>query len=393
MKRAVEGLKEAWSASVFPTPEVTGYARKLAADEARRGLSVLAIIMLCLCLIEALLLSRSGLGTNALYTCLLLALLSAHVLVSARAIEDARTLYLLGTALLIISGVALVLLAHNAGSFNFALFASVTLLFMVVPVVPWGMKEALLVLALVYGPFTASTLSAGHHFDNQMLWALQFIMLGAGTISLALVIHNTWIRKADIRARFDLEQVNRKMLYLSNKDPLTGAWNRRFLKQEYDKRTGNWHAEGRSYHFAFVDIDDFKPMNDNCGHDYGDEVLRTVARVFAKAVGVDGYFVRMGGDEFAVLFGKDAPEALLANAWQKLNAAMPASRDCAVLPIGLSIGLVSVSPGQSLSLEELTREADRVLYQAKDRKEQYRDRANIVAADLSPTTSRQETVA
>jgi diguanylate cyclase (GGDEF)-like protein len=393
MKRAVDGLKEAWSASVFPTPEVTGYARKLAADEARRGLMVLAVIMLCLCLVEAVLLSRSGLGANALYTCLLLALLSVHVLVSARAIEDARTLYLLGTALLIISGVALVLLAHNAGAFNFPLFASVTLLFMVVPVVPWGMKEALLVLALVYGTFTASTWSAGRHFDSQMLWSLQFIMLGAGTISLALVIHNTWIRKADIRARFDLEQVNRKMLYLSNKDPLTGAWNRRFLKHEYDKRTRAWHAAGQSYHFAFVDIDDFKPMNDNCGHDYGDEVLRTVARVFTRAVGEEGYFVRMGGDEFAVLFSREAPQDLLVDAWQSLNAAMPAVRDCAVLPIGLSIGLVSVQPGQFLSLEELTREADRVLYQAKDRKEQHRHRANIVATDLPSPAKRQGTVA
>ena len=319
-------------------------------------------------------------------------MLAAHVMISANAARDARALYLLGTTLIIISGTAFVLLAQRTGDFNQVLFSSVALLFMVAPLVPWGLREAMMVTGLVYGTFTLSTLTSVKQFDTETLWSLQFIMVSAGLISLMLVTRNTCIRKDDIRTRYDLEQANRKMLYLSNKDPLTGAWNRRFLKNTFDRFTIGRHSRGEAYHFAYVDIDDFKPMNDNCGHDYGDDVLRTLATVFSEAVGDDGYFVRMGGDEFAMLFSADDPQALLDTAWQTFNASMPPRRDCTVLPVGLSIGLVTAPPGQTLMLGELSREADQVLYQAKDRKETFRDAANIVAAELDDSTERRESV-
>ena len=134
----INGLKNSWSATSFSAKEIDAYAQRLTTDEARNGLMGLSVVLLCLFGVEGYLFSHSDLGVGAVYTCLMLALLALHILVSARAIQDIRTLYLLGTTLLIISGTAFVLLAHNSGAFNFALFASVTLLFMVVPIVPWG---------------------------------------------------------------------------------------------------------------------------------------------------------------------------------------------------------------------------------------------------------------
>jgi diguanylate cyclase (GGDEF)-like protein len=386
-------LKDAWSATCFSNDDITLFARKLTDDEARQGLIGMSLIMICLSVVEALLFQRSGLGSSAIYTCLLLGLLAAHILVSARATRDARSLYLLGTTLLMISGTAFVLLAHNTGAFNFALFASVTLLFMVIPVVPWGLREAMLVLFLIYGTFTVSTWSHSQSFDAQTLWSLQFIMLGAGTISLAMVTRNTCVRKADIRTRYDLEQANRKMMYLSNKDPLTGAWNRRFLKNEFDKSVQAWHEAGVDYHFAFVDIDDFKPMNDNCGHEYGDEVLRCLSSAFTDAVEGHGHFIRMGGDEFAVLFSADDPQAVLTGAHIALNTSKPVSAQCKKLSANLSIGLLSVPPGVDLTLAAICREADQVLYQAKDRKEEYRGRVNIIQAWAEQGPNRQGSAA
>ena len=216
-------------------------------------------------------------------------------------------LYMLGTTLLMISGTAFVLLAHKTGDFNQVLFASVALLFMVAPLVPWGLREAVLVTGLIYLTFTVSTLTSYERFDSESLWSLQFIMLSAGLISLLLVMRNTTIRKADLQTRFDLEQTNRKILHLSNKDPLTGAWNRRFLKNVFEAKTQAWHADGKDFHFAYLDLDNFKPINDNCGHDFGDEVLRCVSQHFTVALGDDGYLVRMGGDEFALLYTSDDP--------------------------------------------------------------------------------------
>jgi len=392
-KRVPNFLKDTWSTTGFSAEEVSFYAQKLTIDEARKGLMGLSLILLGLFCVEGLLFSHSGLGASAVTTCMLLAVLSLHILLSARATHDVRSLYLLGTTLLMISGTAFVLLAHNAGSFSFALFASVTLLFMVVPLVPWGLKEALLVLALIYGTFTFSTWSTSQNFDSQTLWSLQFIMLGAGTISLALVARNTMVRKADILNRFELEQVNKKMMHLSNKDPLTGAWNRRFLNNAYHEETMAWHDAGQTFHFAFLDLDNFKPVNDNCGHDFGDEVLRCVSHAFVDTLQDDGYLIRMGGDEFALLFTGDDPERLIAETFETVQTAIKPPGKYKKMTIGISVGLVSILPGVKVSQDEIYRLVDTALYRAKERKELFSGRVNIIKRVVKSGKKRQKSVA
>ena len=193
--------------------------------EARSGLKMLCFILFVLFGVEAFLLWYFGFSTEAAYTCGLLSVLSVHILISTRAAKDTRSIYVLGTTLLMVSGMAFVLLADKTGSFSLVMFSSLTLLFMVVPLVPWGLREALMVLVLNYIIFTVSSTVSTHVFESLSLLSLQFVMLGAGTISLTLVARNTRVRKDDIRARFELEQMNRKTLQLSNKDPLTGEWN------------------------------------------------------------------------------------------------------------------------------------------------------------------------
>ena len=386
------GIKNAWSATQFASDEVSFFAHKLTVDEARQGLMGMSLILVFLFGVEAFLFSRSELGNSAVYSCLLLGLLALHILLSARAIRDAKTLYLLGTTLLIISGTAFVLLAHNSGTFNFALFASITLLFIVVPIVPWGLKEASLVLSLIYVTFTASTWGASQSFDTQTLWSLQFIMLGAGAISLAMVARNTLVRKAGIHNCYELEQANRKMMVLSNKDPLTGAWNRRFLQNEFDTCMQTWHKEGKPCHFAFIDIDNFKPMNDICGHDFGDEVLCCLVRAFGSAIKGHGHIVRMGGDEFSMLFQHDDPQAVISDAYARLNDFIQASgQGCGNQRIGLSVGLVSIAADVTPTMEMVYREADQTLYRAKDRKESCRDKVNIIHADIQSDPTSQNT--
>ena len=354
---------------------------------------VLSLILLGLFCAEGILFNRSGLGTSAVTTCMLLALLSLHILVSARATRDARSLYLLGATLLVISCTAYVLLAHNAGTFSFALFASVTLLFIVVPIVPWGLKEALFVLGLIYGTFTLSTWSTSQNFDTETLWSLQFIMLGAGAISLSLVARNTRVRKTDIRNRYELEQMNRRMMHLSNKDPLTGAWNRRFLNNVFADKATEWHATDTMFHFAYLDLDDFKPLNDSCGHDFGDEVLRCFSQMFNKAVTNNGFLIRMGGDEFALLFTSDDPQALITNTLDAIQHAIIPPARYPKLRIGASAGIASIPPGILLSQETIYRAADAALYSAKERKETPAGHANIVRRILNQNSIRQYSVA
>lgn len=97
--------------------------------------------------------------------------------------------------MLVVNGVAFVLLAQHAGAFNTALFASVILLFLLMPLVPWGLREAAVVVALVYAVFTTSTLSVAGRFDHNTLWMLQFAMITAGVTTLVVISRNTLVRR------------------------------------------------------------------------------------------------------------------------------------------------------------------------------------------------------
>ena len=82
------------------------------------------------------------------------------------------------------------------------------------------------------------------------------------------------------------------------RDPLTGLFNRR----SGEKRLDELQASGRSYALAIGDIDFFKKFNDNFGHECGDEVLKTVARVLSDCIGKQGFVIRWGGEEFLIAF-------------------------------------------------------------------------------------------
>ena len=307
-------LGQTWSTTRFGHPEIEPYADRVMLDETRKGLIGLSLIALVLLLAQSMLYVHLGMGQTYFYTCGLLALLAVHVFVSAHAVNQVRSLHMLGITMLVVSALAFVLLAHQTGVLSIALFGSVALLFMVVPMMPWGLREAISVTLLIYILFTLSTWHEGARFDAESLVALQFVMVGASLISLVLVARNVMVRKSDIRTRYDLERTNARMQRLSNVDPLTEAWNRRYLKAEFAQHTAAWHERGESFHFAFLDLDDFKQLNDAYGHDYGDEVLKNVSRAFQERVGEEGCVVRMGGDEFALLFAHREPEGMIREA-------------------------------------------------------------------------------
>lgn len=367
---------DSWSVTQFHPESLSTYAGGLMLDETRRGLRGLATLSLLILAAEALLYARLGLPGMYLYSSGLLALFAAHILFISGSIRDLPTLHLLGMTLLVVSGMAFVLLAHKTGAFSIALFATVALLFMVIPMVPWGLREASVTAGLVYGMFTASTWSAATQFESSTLITLQFIMLGASGVSLALVARNVRVRRRDINTRFELEEAHKKILILSNKDPLTGAWNRRYLKGEFAARLEEWRIKGRTFHFAFIDIDDFKPINDSFGHDYGDEVLKGVAGSFESVLGDTGCLVRMGGDEFAILFADQDPVGVMQDGLERIkdhNGGIGPHNGC----VRLSIGMVSVAPSVSPSQETVYKEADIALYAAKERKRETTELLNL----------------
>jgi len=147
-------------------------------------------------------------------------------------------------------------------------------------------------------------------------------------------------------------------------DPLTGLANRRRLHQLLG---GEAERRGASTRFAFhyLDLDDFKPVNDTLGHAAGDEVLRIVAQRLLGLVRQDDLVVRMGGDEFAIVqSGVHDSSSALALAY-KVTAALaePMVVNGHEVRIGSSIGVALGD--RSTRLGEVCLAADRALYRAK----------------------------
>lgn len=193
----------------------------------------------------------------------------------------------------------------------------------------------------------------------------------AGTIHLARVVR-------------ELELANRKLEQLSMSDGLTGIANRRCFDQRLAEEWTRHLRDGRPLALLLVDVDCFKPLNDACGHLYGDECLRELARLSSNLIERDDVLVaRYGGEELALLLPRsDQREArrraeYLRRRVEKLALAHPAS---AVAPhVTVSVGVCAMRPGDAHSPDVLIDAADRALYAAKAR-----GRNRVVVARAHP---------
>lgn len=122
-----------------------------------------------------------------------------------------------------------------------------------------------------------------------------------------------------------------------------------------------------AFTLAVADIDYFKRINDEHGHQQGDEVLKAVAKVLMLSLSDTDYVFRWGGEEFVLLLAGDdlqAAEALCDRIHQRLLALDWFSR-YGVAPVTMSIGLVKMNAQQQFSLEGLIKRADQAMYAAK----------------------------
>ncbi len=153
---------------------------------------------------------------------------------------------------------------------------------------------------------------------------------------------------------------------LATTDDLTGLSNRRGFLALAGQSLRICRRERLSATLIYFDLDDFKDINDADGHAAGDAVLRVFSECLQSEIRASDPCGRIGGDEFvAFLAGADGrdPEPLVARLRERLAAAEATSGSAA--SIGFSYGPVEFDPGHHESVEDLIREADRLMYHDK----------------------------
>ena len=154
---------------------------------------------------------------------------------------------------------------------------------------------------------------------------------------------------------------------LSRTDTLTGLLNRRAFTSELEARVGR--ADGPATGSLFyVDLDNFKPVNDILGHQKGDEALVAVSEMLVKSTRPGDLVARLGGDEFALWLDRTDDDAAGQRATDMLEGSSclkPYSGDPA-RPLGVSIGVAVYDPGTSEHLESLMGRADTAMYEVKN---------------------------
>jgi diguanylate cyclase (GGDEF)-like protein/PAS domain S-box-containing protein len=162
-------------------------------------------------------------------------------------------------------------------------------------------------------------------------------------------------------------KLREKLRTQSVRDPLTGMFNRRYMEESVARELLRVTRKKAPMGIMMVDIDHFKKFNDTYGHEAGDTLICSVAKVLQSTVRGEDIVCRYGGEEFTVVM----PEACLEITVKRANSLCQQVREISVQHRGQPLGRISISVGVAMlpdhgkAAEDLLRAADLALYEAK----------------------------
>ena len=162
------------------------------------------------------------------------------------------------------------------------------------------------------------------------------------------------------------KQAEARIKHLAHHDPLTSLPNRRLLSDRMNQALAQARRFQRAMALVFIDLDEFKGINDTLGHDVGDELLKTVATRLMSCVRAGDTVARMGGDEFVIILSEIAQVEDARRVAQKVmeSVARPIRVRGYTLRVTASIG-ISLYPADAADGETLMKHADMAMYRAK----------------------------
>ena len=177
----------------------------------------------------------------------------------------------------------------------------------------------------------------------------------------------------------EAHELSRQLSYEASHDALSGLINRREFEIRLQRALDSAQATGTSHAVCYLDLDQFKVINDTCGHVAGDELLRQLAQLLQSRVRSNDALARLGGDEFGLLLH----DCSMADALGIANALLRAVEQyqfvwgASTFTVGASIGVVPLS-GNFRRITQVLQAADAACYAAKD---QGRNRVHVYQED------------
>lgn len=168
----------------------------------------------------------------------------------------------------------------------------------------------------------------------------------------------------DVQRR--LVQAEKEALDLAYHDPLTGLNNKRYVNNIFDKAVLLANRPHQLIAILYIDLDNFKPINDDAGHQIGDEVLKVVANRLSESTRSTDICARIGGDEFLLLATQLEHEEQVMDVAQKIleQLVQPILIADKQFYLGASIG-ISLFPKHGQNLTDLSNKADLAMYHVK----------------------------
>lgn len=175
------------------------------------------------------------------------------------------------------------------------------------------------------------------------------------------------IRYSMVQTFQRLESEKKELYDMARTDLLSGLANRNALKEYVERLIANSSRDNKEFAFLFLDLDNFKDINDSLGHNVGDELLKKISTIISEAVRSNDFIARVGGDEFVIIVEKYHSVMELTAIVERIQKYLAQTWIIQTHPVnvGSSIG-IAFYPKDGESLVSLMKNSDIAMYEAKN---------------------------
>jgi len=213
-----------------------------------------------------------------------------------------------------------------------------------------GRMGASIASVLATYAWTLALYTTGTRYSQSIIWFVNFLTQGAAFLIVSLLV-------AKLAEALQKEQT------LSRTDALTGLKNRQAFIEQASFALSLCRRYVRPVALAFIDLDNFKHVNDSLGHARGDAVLQSCGSMIAGSLRASDIAARFGGDEFVIFLPETGAENAMA-LLERIRNALDTSPDFRDVGVTASIGIVADETARS-DIDELLKHADAQMYKIK----------------------------